>query len=78
MTKNALSGRSGGGFPNRRSEFQSKFALIMQHLFHQLCRGGDFFVVVVQQKRTGKSENCAKLLKANCGEVAEWLNAAVC
>ena len=70
---------NGGGFPNRRSEFESEFGLILQDLHRQYSPRGHIFASYSAPKAYQENpENCAKLLKANAGEVAEWLNAAVC
>jgi hypothetical protein len=70
--------QQGGGFPNRRRKFQGKLALILQDLFPLLCCGGHVFALSCAKSASNKLRQCGKLLKPNRGEVAEWLNAAVC
>jgi hypothetical protein len=44
--------RDGAGFPNRYSEFQSQFGLILQGLCHLNSRDSHNFAVIVHQKPT--------------------------
>jgi hypothetical protein len=60
--------RSGGGFPNRCSEFESEFGLILQDLHRQYSPRGHIFASYRAPKAyQANPENCAKLLKANAG-----------
>ena len=67
--------RNGGGFPNRRSKFLGELSLILKDLFSRRARFRSYSAPKTHQ---GNFRICAKLLKANRGEVAERLNAAVC
>ena len=69
----------GGGFPKLRERVSIKARIHLAEVTRLEFSGRDRFLLVECTKSAAvKSENHAKPLKPNRGEVAERLNAAVC
>ena len=69
----------GGVFPDCADHRRDLMLLILLALQVFNYKRSQVFVAEPVSKWPAELiENCGSLLKANCGEVAEWLKAAVC